>query len=462
MKPGVIPGRSIGGQRKKARALSATVGMVLLALFTASVQAHEIPQDVEIGVMVVPVGSEVRVAIQVPLGAMRDFDFATRGPGYLDLERAAPQLEDAARLWLLGNLGLYADGKALGAPRLDGVRIALPGDRRFRDPSQAYTAILNDRLAPETNLYWEQALLEVALTYPGTFSGPATGLSDVSRLAVEPDFARLGLNTVTRIYFPGADGGVRAISLPGNPGRVSLDPGPLEVLGRFLVLGFEHVLDGTDHLLFVLALVIPLLVIRPLIVVVTAFTLAHSLTLGASMLGMVPTGLWFPPLVEFLIAASIFYMALENLLKPNVRRRWLVAFAFGLVHGFGFSFALGATLERAGDQLFFSLLGFNLGIEAGQILVLLVAVPLLRLAGRWVPARGLALVLSVLIGHTAWHWLLERWTAFRAFDLTWPVFDLAFAAGVMRWAMLVLVAVFVVWLVRTPFERWVALEDSNR
>ena len=243
---------------------------------------------------------------------------------------------------------------------------------------------------------------------------------------------------------------------------MSLNPGPLEVFGRFTALGFEHVLDGTDHLLFVLALVVPLLVIRPLIVVITAFTLAHSLTLGASMLGLVPTGLWFPPLVELLIAASIFYMALENLLKPDARRRWLIAFTFGLIHGFGFSFALGATLERAGDQLFFSLLGFNLGIELGQIGVLLIAVPCLRLARRWLPERGLAIALSVLIGHTAWHWLLERWAVFRAFDLDWPVLDLAFLAGGMRWAMLVLVAVLIVWLFRSPFERWAALDDSNR
>jgi hypothetical protein len=438
--------------------MRAALAALLISAFSGSALAHEIPEDVEVKVLLVPDTSNVRAAIQVPLGAMRDFDFPTHGPGYLDLQRAGSQLEDAAELWLLGNLKLYVDGESRGAPRLDGVRVALPGDGRFGDPSRAFDAILNERLPAATSLYWEQALLEVALTY----AGPPTGLTAESRIEVEPTFARLGVNTITRIRYPAEDGVLRSISLPGNPGRVSLNPGPLEVFSRFLILGFEHVLDGTDHLLFVLALVIPLLLIRPLILVVTAFTLAHSLTLGAFMLGMMPAGLWFPPLVEFLIAASIFYMALENLLKPDLRRRWLVAFAFGLVHGFGFSFALGATMEQAGDRLFSSLLGFNLGIEVGQILVLLVAVPLLRLAGRWVPERGLAMVLSVLIGHTAWHWLLERWQDFRAFNLTWPVLDQAFAAGAMRWMMLVLIAVFVIWLIRVPFERWAALEDSNR
>jgi hypothetical protein len=432
--------------------------LLLLTSIAVPAQAHEIPDDVEIQLLLLPEGANARVAIQAPLSAMRDFDFATRGPGYLDLARVQPQLKDAAALWLLPNFKVYADGALLAEPRLDGVRVALPSDRSFfsGDPERAFAAILGEGLAPETSIYWGQAVLEVALT----FSGP--GSVQPAQLAVQPSFARLGLNTITRIRYPGDDGQLRSLSLPGNPGRVSLNPGPLEVSGRFLVLGFEHVIDGTDHLLFVLALVVPLLVIRPLIVVVTAFTLAHSLTLGASMLGMVPTGLWFPPLVELLIAASIFYMALENLLQPDVHRRWLVAFAFGLVHGFGFSFALGETLERAGDQLFFSLLGFNLGIEAGQILVLLIAVPLLRLASRWVPQRGLALVVSVLIGHTAWHWLLERWTDFRAFELSWPMLDQAFVAGAMRWTVLLLTAMLIVWLLRVPLERWAAAGPSDR
>ena len=93
--------------------------------------------------------------------------------------------------------------------------------------------------------------------------------------------------------------------------------------------------------------------------------------------------------------------------------------------------------------------------------MLLLAVPLLRLAGRWLPPRGLALAASVLIGHTAWHWLLERWVEFRAFELSWPVLDLAFAAGAMRWTMLLLIAALIVWLLRVPFQRWAATGRSE-
>lgn len=429
--------------------------LAVLAVLWLPAQGHEVPNDVHIQVLVIPEGRVVEVALRVPLSAMRDIDFASRGPGYLDLERVTGQLEDAVRLWLLNDLALYANGAMLSAPRLDGLRVALPSDQRFADPLGARSAILNEPLPASTDLYWEQALVDVALTY----SNPAGPEADFS---IEPSFARLGMTTLTRVTYRAADGRLQVLTLPGNPGRVSLDPGAFEVFGRFLVLGFEHVLDGTDHLLFVLALVIPLLLIRPLIVVITAFTLAHSLTLGAAMLGLVPTGLWFPPLVELLIAATIFYMALENLLTPSTRRRWLIAFGFGLVHGFGFSFALAATLELAGDHLLISLAGFNLGIEAGQLLVLAAAVPALRLAGRWLPERGIQLVLSVLIAHTAWHWMLERWSAFSAYDPAWPAMDRAFVAGSMRWAMLVLIAALVVWLVRRPFERWARLSEPAK
>ncbi len=430
------------------------VGVCLLAVgFCSGAGAHEIPDDVEIRLLVVPDGDEVKVSVRVPLVAMRDFDFPLRGPGYLDLARADTQLADAASLWLMGELRIYANGEDLGAGRLDGVRVALPSDLSFDGSLDTHRRILMERLPAHTNLYWEQALLDVALTY----QNPAGAEAD---LVVVPSFARLGMRTLTRLTHPGKDGTLKTLVLPGDPGRVSLDPGRLEVFGRFLALGFEHVLDGTDHLLFVLALVIPLMRIRPLIVVVTAFTIAHSLTLGAAMLGLVPAGLWFPPLVELLIATSIFIMVLENLLAPGLTSRWLVAFGFGLIHGFGFSFALGATLPQAGDHLLVSLAGFNLGIEAGQLLVLLMAVPVLRLAARWLPPPGIAVVASVLIGHTAWHWMLERWAQFSAFEVVVPELDRAFAAGSMRWAMLVLVAMLVVWLIRGPFERWAAASSE--
>src|SRR6202022_1490999 len=195
---------------------------------------------------------------------------------------------------------------------------------------------------------------------------------------------------------------------------------------RFVELGFLHILDGTDHLLFILCLVIPFRRLRPLIVLVTSFTVAHSITLIASAFGLAPTALWFPPLIETLIAMSIIYMALENVVGSNVQRRWMITFAFGLVHGFGFSFVLGQTLQFAGSHLLTALLSFNIGVELGQLLVVLLLVPALVLLFRFVVAERIGtIILSALVAHTGWHWMIERATYLRRFPFQWPALSAA-------------------------------------
>src|SRR5256885_12830231 len=99
----------------------------------------------------------------------------------------------------------------------------------------------------------------------------------------------------------------------------------------------------------------------------------------ASAIALAPNAFWFPPLIEVLIALSIVYMALENIVGPKLERRWMIAFGFGLVHGFGFSFALRESLQFAGAHLAASLIAFNVGVELGQIFVLALAVPALVL-----------------------------------------------------------------------------------
>src|SRR5205823_8474797 len=165
--------------------------------------------------------------------------------------------------------------------------------------------------------------------------------SDRSSFSIHPGLARLGLKVVTALQFVPPGGAVRAFEFTGDPGLVKLDPRWYQAALRFVGSGFMHILDGTDHLLFLLCLVIPFRRLGALIPVVTAFTIAHSITLIASAYNLAPNFLWFPPLIETLIAISIVYMALENIVGgSSLQRRWMMAFGFGLVHGFGFSFAL--------------------------------------------------------------------------------------------------------------------------
>lgn len=174
-------------------------------------------------------------------------------------------------------------------------------------------------------------------------------------------------------------------------------------------LGVEHILGGTDHLLFVLALALLVRRMQPLLRTVTAFTLAHSLTLAAAALGYVQVP---GPPVEAAIALSIVFVARE-LLRPApglaARRPWLVALAFGLLHGFGFAGAL-AELGLPADEIPLALALFNLGVEAGQLLFLAAVLLGWRALSRWrktwpdwakrVPAYALGAVSS--------GWLLQR------------------------------------------------------
>jgi hypothetical protein len=417
--------------------------------------AHEIPAHVRVQIHLVAEEGALTALLRVPLEAMRDVEIATRGPGYLELEGIAGQLEDAARLWLAQDLRVYADSRALPAPELLAARVALPTDTAFAGFETARRAIRLARLPLGTDLYWQQAMLEVEFRYPL--------VSARAGLEIEPTFARLGLRTVTQVRFLAADGTSQSFAFVGNPGRVKLMPGWFFVFGNFLGEGFRHVLGGSDHLLFLLVLVLPVRRLRPLVVIVSAFTLAHSLTLSAAIFDVVPRGAWFPPLVEVLIAGSIVFMALENLLAPALARRWIVAYGFGLVHGFGFSFALRDTLQFAGEHASASLIGFNLGIELGQLLILAVSVPLLSLLLARIPARPAVILASAFVAHTGWHWLLERWEVLSAYSLSAPAWDLGLAVMTLRWLLLCLVAGWIAWLVHRGFARWSRwLEPGDR
>ena len=142
----------------------------------------------------------------------------------------------------------------------------------------------------------------------------------------------------------------------------------------FFPLGIEHILTGYDHLLFLLALVLRGGRLKSLLAIVTAFTVAHSITLALAALNIV---LLPNRLVEATIALSIAYVAAENLLlKRPVSHRWAVSFLFGLMHGFGFSSVL-RELGLPHDGLVWSLLGFNLGVETGQAVAVAIILPLL-------------------------------------------------------------------------------------
>jgi hydrogenase/urease accessory protein HupE len=212
------------------------------------------------------------------------------------------------------------------------------------------------------------------------------------------------------------------------------------------MLGIAHILTGPDHLLFLLCLVIPFATLRQVIPIITAFTVAHSFTLIGSAFGLAPSGVWFPPFVETAIAASIVYMALENIVGVSLQRRWVMTALFGLVHGFGFSYGLKENLQFAGRHLLVSLFSFNVGIEIGQVVVLAVMLPALTLFRRRLPGRVGPIILSALVAHTGWHWMIERGNTL--WNSEWPRLNAESLTVLARWIAGLLLAIGAVQLAR--------------
>jgi HupE/UreJ protein len=426
--------------------------MAVALVAAVAISAHEIPSDVRVQMFVAPHVDRLRVVVRAPIAAMNELEWPSSGV-FLDVARADAVLRQAAAEWIGGRIDVYEEDRRLANPVLVAFRPSLPSDTSFDGYGRATTHAM-EPIGSDTEFVLGQALLDAVFEYRIH--------SDRSRFSVATRFDKAGVRSLTALRFLPAAGGERAFAIHDEPGLVPLDPRWFQAAWRFVSGGFFHILDGIDHLLFLLCLVIPFRRVTShragvrggnpglasLVAVVTAFTVAHSITLIASAYDMAPSALWFPPLVELLIAVSIVYMALENIVSPQVRRRWMMAFGFGLIHGFGFSFALREELQFAGDHLLAALLSFNLGVEAGQLLVLVAAVPLLDVLFRVVPAeRTVAIVISALVAHTGWHWMLDRGALLSRYQFQWPVFDAAFFALSIRWLMLAVGVAGVAWLV---------------
>lgn len=410
--------------------------------------AHDIPNEVAVQAFVKPQGERLYLLVRVPLHSMRDFAFPQRGPGYLDVARAAPLLDDAAQQWIAGAVDIFENDRPVTGLRVMKTRIALESDRSFGSYDRALENLNSPPLDEQANVVINQALLDVL------FEAPIA--SDRSRFAIHSKLSHLGQRVVTVLRFMPPDGGVRPFEFTGDPGLVAMDPSWLQASWRFVVMGTEHILEGTDHLLFLVCLVLPVRRFLGLVPVVTAFTVAHSVTLLAAAYNWGPDAMWFPPLIEVLIALSIFYLAIENLIRPaSSGERWLITFGFGLVHGFGFSFGLRENLQFAGSHLLASLLSFNLGVELGQLAVLIVLVGAFNLMIRVTQAeRMTATIVGVLVAHTGWHWMVERWEKFRQFPLHWPVWDAALLAALGRWLLVLLVLGGLLRAAHDIFRRW--------
>lgn len=371
-----------------------------------TVNAHDVPNEIRVHAYMKPHGDQLELLVRVPLILLTSVNLPKRGPGYLDLDRIEPHLERAAGA-VGKSLNVY-DGNRRLRPRVDGLQLAQPSDESFRSFSSA-AAHIERSLPDDENIFWNQGYFDVSLQYEVNTSSlqPAVDV----RLAP-------GLSGRTTLYlrYVKRDGSVLSYNVHGAAGVVYLDPRWYQAAWTFTSKGIQHILSGIDHILFLICLLLPFRIQHfwTLVKIITAFTVAHSITLIVAATGRGLSSDWFPPLVEALIAFSIVYMAVENVVasvrgSKILHTRWLVAGLFGLVHGFGFAFVLREELQFAGTHLASSLLAFNVGIELGQIIVLAIALVLGALVFASASLHRITVIIvSIFVAHHAWHWLVER------------------------------------------------------
>src|SRR5262245_61515792 len=191
---------------------------IFFVLFTVSgalsASAHDVPNEVFVRVLVKPEASRLRVLVRAPLVALQDVDFPQRGPGYLNIPDADPTLRQAVMGWIAHAIDLYDNDRRLEGQQLTAVMASFPSDRSFADFDQALAHVLGPRLPDDTEIVWQQVVLDALFEYPIQ--------SDRSDFSIEARLARLGQQTRTALRVELPNGTVRTFDYRGNPGLVRL------------------------------------------------------------------------------------------------------------------------------------------------------------------------------------------------------------------------------------------------
>jgi hypothetical protein len=411
------------------------------ALGAFAANAHDLPLDRMMNGFVKIEPKQADFVVRVPLDLLLGVPFPLTGDHY-NIAASKPAVETALKA-LAATLKLWEDNVQLVPSSATG-QLAPLADRSFEDYDRAVAQVAQP-LPPDSVIAFQQGYLDAHFVYP--ISSPKSVFSIQTTVGADlGDYVRLTIR-----YIPLGET-ARAMMITGASGRVALAPAWYQAAGGFVRLGIEHILSGIDHLLFLLCLVIPFRRVWGLIPVITAFTVGHSITLIGTAYNIAPVGAWFPPFIEMAIAVSIVYMALENIVGASLRRRWIIAGLFGLVHGFGFADILREQLQFAGSYLLVSLFSFNIGIEIGQLAVLCVFVPALALLFRGAMSGRMGIiVVSALVAHTAWHWMLDRADVF--WRTPWPPLTIPGLMILARWVLAVGLAVALAKLLANWIER---------
>ncbi len=392
-----VPGTS------RALFLAATLG--LLALFVCErAQAHfRLNMNIRIA-HVEHTGDGLKVYLRLPMAYLvagltgeEQADGTVEAAPYTVNRVAGEELLHSIDL-----VALYAEPLGLGTLAAEGHFISADGETLTGGVEQ-----IRVQLGLEQSTF--STLEQAKLSLEGPLYPPGQPAAFVGDLVVDVLIAYEAGGAVPRYTFgsrldPGLEGQAETANVlidyfPGEEPLILRERGLLETpieVSRSLIAaaftfvweGVRHILEGLDHVLFVLCLTLGAQNLRDLLIRVTGFTLGHTVTLIAGFLGATPGAPWFVPMVETGIALSIVYAGTIAVMNKPQAATLLVTAAIGLLHGLGFSFVLQEILRVDAPNLWQSLLAFNLGVELGQVAIVLLAYPAMLLLTRWNEKAG--------------------------------------------------------------------------
>lgn len=358
----------------------------------------DLPQEIVLQGFLKQEDGRARMLVRVPLVLLSSFPLPKRGPGYLDLARIEDQLQLAAAA-AGKQIELQDDGVAL-VPTVRASRVSLLSDRSFESFLTARALLEGPKLPADTELFWNQGFFDAELEYLVKSAEPHLSV----RVSVAPELER---RVKLRLQFLPQDGSARRYELSSDTAFRPLDPRGYEAASAFIQRGFAGAF-ALDRFVFLLCLVAPFRQFKSLLAVVLVIAGLEALTLTASAVGAIDDIHWLPSFCATGVAIAILSLALGNLSAPNLARRWFIAAIVGALAGFGLGRTLSDQLQFAGTHTFASVLSFDAGLVAGEIVMLSLAYVALRvlLARVFGPLLGVV-ALSAIGGHMAWHWMID-------------------------------------------------------
>src|SRR5580765_1665126 len=420
-----------------------TIALLVLALILAAEFAHgngsDLPPQIVLRGFLKPEDGRLVLLVRIPLVLLAGFSLPKRGPGYLDLARVDVRLAQAVAA-AARQIELFEGNARLSPTRADS-RLSLPSDASFESFAAARAHLSGPTLPIDTDLYWNQGFLDAELEYPIT-----SARADFSvRVSMAPELAdRIKL----RLEFLSTRGPVRSYDLPGRSRRVPLDPRWYEAAWTFARAGFAGPF-AINRLVFLLCLVMPYRRFWSLLAVVMAMTGLQTVSLGAGAWGSLPDRHVLGPLFDTCLAAAVLLVAIENVVAPSLRRRWLVASVVGVLGGFDLGHRLADEWQFAGAHAVASGVSFSAGVALGEVVALVLALGALGALFRYTTGQRLGvIVLSALLGHLGWHWMMD---AGHRMEHASATVSIAAMAAVSWWVLLGLLVGGAAWFLPKRF-----------